>query len=52
MGTEAITDRVVALTVKKAAERMGLDAGVLAGHSLRAGLATTATATAQASARS
>jgi site-specific recombinase XerD len=42
MGTEAITDRVVALTVKKAAERVGIDAGVLAGHSLRAGHATTA----------
>jgi site-specific recombinase XerD len=42
MGTEAITDRVVALTVKKAAERAGLDADVLAGHSLRAGLATSA----------
>jgi integrase len=42
MGTEAITDRVVALTVKKAAERVGLDAAELAGHSLRAGLATTA----------
>ena len=42
MGTEAITDRVVALTVKKAAERVGLEAAELAGHSLRAGLATTA----------
>jgi site-specific recombinase XerD len=42
MGTEAITDRVVALTIKKAAERVGLDAADLAGHSLRAGHATTA----------
>jgi site-specific recombinase XerD len=42
MMSDAITDRVVALTVKKAAERVGLDADVLAGHSLRAGLATTA----------
>jgi integrase len=42
MGTQAITDRVVALTVKKAAERVGLDAASLAGHSLRSGLATTA----------
>ena len=42
MGTKAITDRVVALTIKKAAERVGLDAASLAGHSLRSGLATTA----------
>jgi site-specific recombinase XerD len=42
MGTKAITDRVVALTIKKAAERVGLDAQSLAGHSLRSGLATTA----------
>jgi site-specific recombinase XerD len=42
MGTKAITDRVVALTVKKAAERVGIDAQSLAGHSLRSGLATTA----------
>src|SRR5262249_18566917 len=42
MGTEAITDRVVALTVKKAAERVGIDADVLADHSLRSGHATTA----------
>jgi len=42
MGNKAITGRVVALTVKKAAERVGLDAQSLAGHSLRSGLATTA----------
>jgi site-specific recombinase XerD len=42
MGTKAITDRVVALTVKKTAERAGIDAQSLAGHSLRSGLATTA----------
>jgi site-specific recombinase XerD len=42
MGAKAITDRVVALTIKKAAERVGLDAQSLAGHSLRSGLATTA----------
>jgi site-specific recombinase XerD len=42
MGTQSITDRVVALTIKKAAERVGLDAASLAGHSLRSGLATTA----------
>jgi site-specific recombinase XerD len=42
MGTKAITDRVVALTIKKAAERVGIEAQSLAGHSLRSGLATTA----------
>jgi site-specific recombinase XerD len=42
MGTKAITDRVVALVIKKAAERVGIDAQSLAGHSLRSGLATTA----------
>jgi site-specific recombinase XerD len=42
MGSKGITDRVVALTIKKAAERVGLDAASLAGHSLRSGLAATA----------
>jgi site-specific recombinase XerD len=42
MGNKAITDRVVALTIKKAAERVGIEAQSLAGHSLRSGLATTA----------
>jgi site-specific recombinase XerD len=42
MGTGAITDRAVALVIKKAAERVGIDANVLAGHSLRSGHATTA----------
>jgi site-specific recombinase XerD len=42
MGTKAITGRVVALTIKKAAERVGIEAQSLAGHSLRSGLATTA----------
>lgn len=42
VGTKALTGRAVALIVKKAAERAGLDAEELAGHSLRAGFATTA----------
>jgi integrase len=42
MGNKAITGRVVALTIKKAAERVGIEAQSLAGHSLRSGLATTA----------
>jgi integrase len=42
MMADAITDRLVALTIKKAAERVGLEAADFAGHSLRAGHATTA----------
>jgi integrase len=42
MREKAITPQVVALIVKKAAERAGLDAAELSGHSLRSGLATTA----------
>jgi integrase len=42
VGTNALTGRAVALIVKKAAERAGLEADELAGHSLRAGFATTA----------
>jgi site-specific recombinase XerD len=42
MGAEAITDRAVALVIKKAAERLGINADALAGHSLRSGHATTA----------
>jgi integrase len=42
MMADGITDRVVALTIKHAAERVGLDSAELAGHSLRAGHATTA----------
>jgi integrase len=37
-----ITDQVVARIVKTSAERVGIPADVLAGHSLRSGLATTA----------
>ena len=39
---DALTDRVIALVVKKAAVRVGIEAAGLAGHSLRAGHATTA----------
>jgi integrase len=42
VGAKSLTGRAVALIVKKAAERAGLDAEELAGHSLRAGFATTA----------
>lgn len=42
MGQKAITAQVVALVVKYAAERAGLDPAALAGHSLRSGLATQA----------
>ena len=42
LGAERLTDRTVALVVKRAALVVGLDATRLAGHSLRAGLATAA----------
>jgi integrase len=42
MGDRAISAQTVALVVKRAAERAGLDATELAGHSLRSGLATVA----------
>jgi site-specific recombinase XerD len=42
MGTGAISAQTVALIVKQAAERAGIDSAELAGHSLRSGLATTA----------
>ena len=42
MGTERLSDRAVALIVKRAAEAAGLDPARYAGHSLRAGLATAA----------
>lgn len=40
--TGALTDQVVALVVKKYAHLAGLDATLFSGHSLRAGLATSA----------
>jgi site-specific recombinase XerD len=42
MGSKGITDQVVADIVKRAAERAGIDAAGLSGHSLRSGLATSA----------
>jgi site-specific recombinase XerD len=42
LGRTAITSQVVADIVKRAAERVGIDATELSGHSLRSGLATTA----------
>jgi integrase len=42
MGECGITPQVVALIVKKAAQRAGLDATEFSGHSLRSGLATAA----------
>ncbi|HCK80972.1 MAG TPA: integrase [Candidatus Competibacteraceae bacterium] len=44
VGGTALTPYAVALVVKAAAERIGLDAEAFAGHSLRAGLATSAAA--------
>ncbi len=42
VAAERLSDRSVALIVKSAAGRAGLDAAAYAGHSLRAGLATAA----------
>jgi len=42
IGTERLSDKTVALVVKRAAEAAGLDAAAYAGHSLRSGFATTA----------
>ncbi|MBK9260702.1 MAG: tyrosine-type recombinase/integrase [Polyangiaceae bacterium] len=42
VGLDALASRHVAEVVKRAAKRVGLDPRVLAGHSLRAGFATTA----------
>lgn len=39
---QRLTDQVVALVVKQRGEAVGMDAGQLSGHSLRAGLATQA----------
>lgn len=44
MSKRRVTDRVVALVVKRAARAAGLDSADLAGHSLRSGLATSAAA--------
>ncbi len=42
LATEALSDRSVARIVQRAAEAAGLDPATVAGHSLRAGVATTA----------
>lgn len=44
VATSRLSGRAVALVVKRAAERAGLDASAYAGHSLRAGFVTTAAA--------
>jgi len=44
LGAVALSDRAVAIIVKRAAELAGLDPEAFAGHSLRAGLATSAAA--------
>lgn len=44
VGEARPADKAVALVVKRAAERAGLDPTKCAGHSLRAGLATSAAA--------
>jgi integrase len=42
IGTASITDRAVALIIKRHAQLAGLDPALFSGHSLRAGLATAA----------
>ncbi len=42
MSAERLSDRSVALIVKAAADRAGLDAAAFSGHSLRAGFTTAA----------
>ncbi len=42
IGTERLSDKAVALVVKRTAETAGLDPALYAGHSLRSGFATTA----------
>ena len=42
LGTSALSDRAVALVVKRSADAVGLEPQGFAGHSLRAGLATAA----------
>lgn len=44
VGSERLSDRAVARIVKIAAERAGIDPATVSGHSLRAGLATSAAA--------
>jgi site-specific recombinase XerD len=42
LGTTGLSDRAVALIVKRAAQVAGLDPSLVAGHSLRSGMATSA----------
>ena len=42
LGAERLSDRAVAIVVKRAAEATGLDPKLVAGHSLRSGMATSA----------
>lgn len=42
LGTTRLSDRAVALVVKRAAETVGADPATVAGHSLRSGMATSA----------
>jgi integrase len=44
VGSERLSDRAVARIAKGAAERVGIDPSTVSGHSLRAGLATSAAA--------
>ena len=44
LGTDRLSDKAVALVVKRRAEAAGLDPARYAGHSLRSGLATSAAA--------
>jgi len=42
LGTEQLSDRAVAIVVKRTAQAAGLNPKVVAGHSLRSGMATSA----------
>jgi integrase len=42
LGTERLSDRAVAIVVKRTAQAAGLDPKLVAGHSLRSGMATSA----------
>jgi site-specific recombinase XerD len=42
LGAERLSDRAVAIILKRAAQAAGLDPKLVAGHSLRSGMATSA----------
>ncbi len=44
VGTERLSDKGIAIAIKRAAKRAGLDPNAYSGHSLRAGFVTTAAA--------